>query len=172
MTLNCLLQSLSVRQVLGLLSNLVRLDLLQVWTGQRGQALSAQDIQLYVDPSTIVVTRHTSFEISAAFRLNTVDDMDKWRTTSIAAIASTLPQLVVSERIRRAVLQPLDPLVYRVAATLSLSGRSAPSPVYHRLSSSISAVASPVVGDTFSGLQSTPVSNSVNDENENDTGGR
>ena len=76
-------------------------------------------MQNYVDPTTIIVAKHSAYEIISAYKLNHVDVSLKWRTPG------SIPSLRIAERIRRAVLLPLEPLHYRLTPSVTnVSGMS------------------------------------------------
>eukprot|EP01033_Poteriospumella_lacustris_P002784 gene2784-2023_t len=96
-------QRQSLQQVIESLRRLVALGVVSLWTGLRGRPLPAALLQAALLPSVVVTLEHAADELAAAFRA-----------------------LVMPERVRAAVLQPLVPLVY-AAPPSAINAAPAPS---------------------------------------------
>ncbi len=81
--------------------------LLQLWHKQDVKPLPIISIPTLIDPACIIVICHSLEEIRTAFQLPEERSIDPWKRQ-----ARSLPGLVLPEKLRRAVLQPMQPLLY------------------------------------------------------------
>lgn len=112
-------QRQSLQQVIESLRRLMALGVVSLWTGLRGRPLPAALLQASLLPSVVVTLEHTADELAAAFARPVA--------APGAAAAPAQRALVMPERVRAAVLQPLVPLVY--AAPPSAIGAAPPNAV-------------------------------------------
>jgi hypothetical protein len=120
-------QRQSLQQVIESLRRLVALGVVSLWTGLRGRPLPAALLQAALLPSVVVTLEHAADELAAAFARPTAPPPPG----AAAAAGPAQRALVMPERVRAAVLQPLVPLVYAAppsAINAAPSGGSAAPP--------------------------------------------
>ncbi|RYG69180.1 hypothetical protein EON64_03375 [archaeon] len=100
-------QGLAMQRVAVVLQHLVQQGLVIVLTGPKGPVLPAISIPTAVDTEHFVVIPHSPEEVRGSYMLRSERPAHYcWQTVRPA------PELRMPERLRRAVLQSLEPLLY------------------------------------------------------------
>lgn len=114
-------KTIAVEMIVHVLIQLSQYGLIQLWSsggagglgGTRNQPLQSSarfgDVRQFVDGRTIVTACHTQYEIYAAFKVSSkVDPLFAWKEGTAISEPMTI---VIAEKFRRAVLEPLKPIL-------------------------------------------------------------
>lgn len=101
-------KGLSMQRVAHWFQKLAHMGLICLWTGQKGQAIPLSAIPSMIEPGTIITMMHSAEEIRIAFQL----PQDRPAHCRIWREVQPMPGLVLPDKLRNAVLMPMQPLLF------------------------------------------------------------